>query len=305
VSHSDAFINTYVAVLHGRVHNDFLTLYCIKGLKMRYVKLAFFCSLALIGGCGGTYFVAPKENPVIEDSIGKSLFRTMSTTSERRIIIVNDMDGSPNRGLFCAEPSPDSSDNLASSFSSYLKASEKADLASADVAGGLDKALSTTVQQLGRRSQGLQFFRDASYTLCNAYLNGLFEKTSYLDNFKLILNASQGLIDTELRFKDSVISAPTEQLKSPQQQLSELRAASLEEIKSRTAEQAEKDKLESARLTAELERKKKDAEALLEVQTATNKIEEGRRQHELNMKTKELEILKKQEEINKQTGVTK
>lgn len=56
------------------------------------------CSLvllaSLLAGCGTSFFAEPKTNPVIEDTVGRTLFggggakplATLATTAERRVV---------------------------------------------------------------------------------------------------------------------------------------------------------------------------------------------------------------------------
>ncbi len=257
--------------------------------------LTLLITAILLQGCGAKIFVSPKENPIIEDKVGENLYRTMATTSERRIVIVNDSLDPNYRGLYCAEPSPDSADNLASSFSSYLKASEGTGAASASA--GIDKAFATTVEKLGRRSQGLQLFRDGSYSLCQAFMNGIIDKLGYIARLDELLSVSKGLIDIELRYKDSVIAPVATQEKTPKQLLDEQRAMVLTGLQAKTGQKAEKDILESAQLTAELERRKKEETATLEAAKSQNAIMEEQKRHELAILEKELSIWTKKAEI--------
>src|SRR3989442_13191289 len=66
-----------------------------------------------VSGCGTAMFADPKTNPVIYHYAGFNIFDkptiTFALTAERRMVIVKTRDGTT-----CAEPSPDSAENIAS-----------------------------------------------------------------------------------------------------------------------------------------------------------------------------------------------
>jgi hypothetical protein len=264
---------------------------------MYRVLFTIIISVFVLQGCGLKFLVPPKENPIIEDTIGQNLYRTMATTAERRIVIINNSKDPNYRGLYCAEPSPDSADNLASSLSSYLKAAESSGDKSLSTSGGFDKTLATTVQQLGTRSQGLQLYRDGTYALCQAYMNGILDQPAYIKRLDKLLDISDQLISTELKYKDSIIVAPATQIKSPEQLLEAQRASQIAKLQSKTVLQAERDKTDSAALTAQLGRKTQEQQAMLAAQQAEHALLEEQRKQELAQLDSELELLNKKMEI--------
>src|SRR5437870_5330754 len=114
-----------------------------------------------VSGCGTAMFADPKTNPVIYHYAGFNVFDeptiTFALTAERRMVLVKTSDGTA-----CAEPSPDSAENIASQIRLALEAQVKEP--KVEAAGRFDfaKDLATSVQQLFHRSQGGQLYRDAA-----------------------------------------------------------------------------------------------------------------------------------------------
>ena len=77
------------------------------------------------------------ETSITEDKLGKN-FRTIATAANRRLVIFQE------NGHYCAEPSADVADNLASSFATTLQGSD----ASVSVRAEAAKTFASTVQQL-------------------------------------------------------------------------------------------------------------------------------------------------------------
>ena len=80
----------------------------------------------------------------------------VSTRADRRTILIVDQD------RICAEPPPD----VAEAFSSQMIAK----LATDKVGLAAGSAVQTALMQLAQRSQGLEYFRTASFVFCNMYV---------------------------------------------------------------------------------------------------------------------------------------
>ncbi len=152
-------------------------------------------AVSLLQGCA--LFTSPKEQPVIEDTIGdrftdwgRNKVGTLATTPERRVVVVKMPDNK-----FCAEPSPDVAESLTSAFN--LIASAKTQT-SADAQLNLAKSLATTAKTIFVRSQGVQLFRDGLYSLCQANLNGTISDAQYKDMFEQLLTTADKLIGAEI-----------------------------------------------------------------------------------------------------------
>lgn len=124
-------------------------------LKLLFLLLA----LLTIQGCSGVVTMEGYEADRISE-IG-----IYAVDSSKRVIMA-DMD----RGRFCAEPPPETHMESESSFRMLLQAAidTKSDTGKIEAY----RALSEKAKQLYRRSHSVQMYRDASYYLCQSYVNG-------------------------------------------------------------------------------------------------------------------------------------
>ena len=175
---------------------------------MRTIPMTMMATM-LLGGCAA--FTSPKEQPVIEDTIGffnGGPISTIAVTPERRVAFVNTTKGTGGRyGNFCAEPPADVAESLTSQFQAALKADAK----NIDVraAAEVGKLLRTAVQALTARSQGLSFYRDSAFRLCELHLNGQVSTQNYLAALERFAKLSHELIMKELELNDGKIGFPS------------------------------------------------------------------------------------------------
>jgi hypothetical protein len=126
---------------------------------------------------GCAYFTSPIKNPMLLSDIKQSEgMAILATTPERRTVLVNTKNLQS-----CAEPSADVAQSLKESITALLEASvssqknqtdDQSRQRTAELTAQIAKELATSNELLFRRSQGTQLFRDGSFTLCQAYLNG-------------------------------------------------------------------------------------------------------------------------------------
>lgn len=132
----------------------------------------------LLQGC--TALTPPLQRPLLEDHMrdpsSNNQIGILATTSDRRVVLIN-----TTTQKFCAEPSPDVVQSLTESLRAVANANASAQIndvanntkqGSAALNAEIARQLATTSSALFNRSQGVQLFRDASYALCQAYLNG-------------------------------------------------------------------------------------------------------------------------------------
>jgi hypothetical protein len=155
-----------------------------------------FCFIAVcIQGC--SYFTSPKAHPVIEDRVsqheGKSTTGVLATTPERRVVLVK----MPENKI-CAEPPADAADNLASSLSAIAEGSVQGKVTDAQLK--FASTLATSVKQLFVRSQGIQLYRDGTFMLCIAFLNGAINKEEFLTRQQKLLETVAPLIEKEIPY---------------------------------------------------------------------------------------------------------
>ncbi len=103
-------------------------------------------------------------------------------------------------GEFCAEPSPDAVENVAAAFGAALEAArEEADGSKASISGQFSRQLATAVAAMFRRTQGIQFYRDGAFFLCQAMMNGYMDAYEYRLALKFLRDKSYNLILAEVQ----------------------------------------------------------------------------------------------------------
>jgi len=141
---------------------------------MKTSKLLLFAIIVgfLGSACSGTIF----KKFSIDDSPATSV----SLDARQRLILVTEKggpvpekDGVPihQHRVICAEPSPDA-------FMA-LVASGGADLTVGQKKLGAQASMAENVGALGRRTQTIQLLRDVLYRACEAYMNGVIDKSEY------------------------------------------------------------------------------------------------------------------------------
>jgi hypothetical protein len=175
-------------------------------LKLTATGLAV--SAALLSGCASYFTPRP---PVLEDKVGRwgsETVGTLSTAPDYRVVYVRLKDNAK----LCAEPSADVAAQVASTIAGALKGP----LGGSEGAAQLSASISTAMKQLFRRSQGVQFFRDGSFALCNLYLNQGISEAAYAQELMALRVAAFELIKLEIPLMDrtpfdsaAVPTAPT------------------------------------------------------------------------------------------------
>lgn len=134
------------------------------------------------------------------------MISTLSTTAAHRTAYIRGSQnpGTGSRGMICPEPPPDVSQAVAASFAAALAGSATAapgqalgDAGAASLAAGLEKQFSTTVAPLLRRSQGLQYHRDATFYLCVAWLNDIITKQQFEEAWVRVQDNALGLLELD------------------------------------------------------------------------------------------------------------
>ncbi len=147
----------------------------------------------------GVEVVRPQYKPVNSDSLGTGHHQveTLATIAQQRLAIVKFEDD-----RFCSEPAPDVSDSVSAALAAALTATQGKVEATASVS----MAFAQYAKPLFYRSQGVQLYRDGTYALCNAYLNGAISQQVYSESHKALLEAAQRLIHGELPFVKDIKS---------------------------------------------------------------------------------------------------
>lgn len=120
--------------------------------------------------------------PVVEDNV-KGLMSTVSLSADRRTVVV--LTSGPNKGLFCAEPPPDSATSLAAQADLSMSA-KKEGVAEAGLSGR--DQFSTVVTVMADRTPSLDGFRIGLYALCQYRINGMIkDDKEFTDLFRLLV----------------------------------------------------------------------------------------------------------------------
>ncbi len=172
---------------------------------MKNPASVLLASLALTG-C--SYLTKPMEHPIIEQH-AQSRVNTFAVIPSRRMMIVKSQENpDPAREKLihiCAEAPADVTDNLASTLAASLAVSGKA----AEASIGVATTLATVGQNLFKRTQGIQLFRDRSYHLCQARINGFMNDAQYLAGITDAFDKTIDLIKEELKLLPQAQAAST------------------------------------------------------------------------------------------------
>jgi len=182
-------------------------------MNKRSLKAICLCLLcASLSACGLSWVAEPKTNPVLEDRIGlwgKQPVGTLATTAERRVVLVRIAeDDTKTFGKFCAEPPPDAAENIANKMAAAIEAAAKVPEGEASAKMEYAKQLATNVQNLFHRSQGLQFYRDGMFNLCQSYLNNIIDERQFIEKAYTLQSMSYNLIHYELEQTKGIIGGP-------------------------------------------------------------------------------------------------
>ncbi|MCZ6801288.1 MAG: hypothetical protein O7F12_12455 [Nitrospirae bacterium] len=167
------------------------------GGLIKFVMLVFLAFN--LTACGTTWFANPVTNPVIEDKVGKwgeEVVGTLAVKADRRIVLVKLQPDSQ----FCAEPPPDVAENITKELALALEAKVKEPQSGIDATGKVDlnDKLLIKIQELIKRTQGVDLYRTGMYDICQNFLNGAITAAGVSEQSKLLLEASTKLIALEL-----------------------------------------------------------------------------------------------------------
>jgi hypothetical protein len=167
----------------------------------RFARVAaFLCLTALLAACGANeaaiYRSYSLQSP--NDS-GKSVLidakqRAILTAPADQVRYPPGQEERLRKVIVCAEPSPDALSAISSTFAAsaggLFPSGEEVQVA-------LSRALSETATQLGQRNATIQLLRDGLYRQCEAYMNGLIDKTYYEQIANKYANAMVTLLAIE------------------------------------------------------------------------------------------------------------
>ncbi|MGN6150135.1 MAG: hypothetical protein ACTHPD_16505 [Rhizomicrobium sp.] len=183
---------------------------------MKYSYLYLLPACIALSGCGTEWFASRETNPsieqVVKDDTGREVM-VFATTAQRRVVVAK--LGGDGAGDFCAEPPPDTAENIASSIAAQISAKDNLN---DNAQGALANSFTSAVQSLSRRSQGVIFFRDGMFNLCQEALNGTLKEANFDGEYEKLLDKSAALIEHELDLTHGTIgplSSGAGQIASP------------------------------------------------------------------------------------------
>lgn len=161
--------------------------------------------------------IFPGRNPDIPSEFWQDLFATKSAAQDdtNKLLTLLDQDKFDESRLlyngFVAEPSPDVFEEIAKAYTAAFEATSKLKSdENINAQARVASSFANSAQMLGARSQGVILFRDASYRLAEARLNGWLNDTQYNDLMQVLIEACEGLIKEQLELTDGHINSPTE-----------------------------------------------------------------------------------------------
>ena len=168
---------------------------------MRKSVLLVTVLLVLLSGCASYFTPRP---PIVEDRVGvwgKEKVGTLATAPDYRVVYVL-LD---REARLCAEAPADAGAQFGATFAAALTTpTGGAAPLSAEARAGLAVAM----KQLFKRSQGVQFYRDGMFALCNMYLNGALTKEEYVSELKELGNLAASLIKEEIPYLEKLTLDP-------------------------------------------------------------------------------------------------
>lgn len=151
-------------------------------------------AVAALVGCST---ILSQRPPIIEDKVGTFLgfdphLGTLASAPDYRISYVKLKKDT----TFCAEAPADAAAQFASKFAGGLDVAQGGTTVGVNAQLGLALAM----KQLFKRSQGLQFYRDGSFVLCNMYLNGALKEDAYIKELAELRVAAKEMILAEVKY---------------------------------------------------------------------------------------------------------
>lgn len=171
---------------------------------MKNITLYLLAAIALTG-CASAGDHSVDEQLLNDKGWGRA--SVISTTAERRAVIVRvpAMDKNGNAAKerniqACAEPSPDVAEAVTGSLRAVVEAATKNGGADgAKISADLMSSYATSLTVLTRRSQGVQFFRDGLYSLCQFHMNGAISEQNFIARYDKLVEEAKALVMQELK----------------------------------------------------------------------------------------------------------
>jgi hypothetical protein len=179
---------------------------------MNKLILPLVLSTAIIG-CNGKSIdlkVVNLNQSNTENSTGNE-FGFIATEASSRMIAIN-----LSKGRLCAEPPPETQVTESTTFQLLLDSAKKIEgnnPSSDNARAQLYRTYSEALNQLYKRSHSNQLYRDASYYLCQAHLNGALTKDATASLMSILslgseveaANTKELFTENEIKIMDSIV----------------------------------------------------------------------------------------------------
>lgn len=136
-------------------------------MKKLILVIIFAVSGYSISGC--SIFTPPREKPLLLETFDAkkddaASYAVVATNATRRVAVLDVLNGT-----ICVEPPPEAANTISEAFTALLEAdiSDKA-----EISASLSKSIAQNIDQLYRRTQSVQLYRDAVFALCQNAING-------------------------------------------------------------------------------------------------------------------------------------
>ena len=147
--------------------------------------------------------ISPSDkHPILHKTWGPNapadVGEAIAVKADRRVVnvILKPKEGEWPR--FCAEPAPDVAQNLTSALNAAIQGTLHGDPNKNIASGTISNSLTTTIQDLFRRTQGVQLARDGLYGLCQLYVNGALTGPAVEAAYTTLIEVSADVIKHEL-----------------------------------------------------------------------------------------------------------
>jgi hypothetical protein len=163
-----------------------------------------------LAGCGISALSTRASNPVIDHIVteggyltGKPLYGVISTTAGRRSTFIKyNVNGGSD---VCSEAPPDAIDAYSNALSTAVQG-KAASGPSAEASFANSFGVSSGLGLY--RSQGLQYLRDQSFSLCLMLINGHIDTQQWIDLHEDAVNRTETLIRLEMPAIEAAASRP-------------------------------------------------------------------------------------------------
>jgi hypothetical protein len=162
--------------------------------------MAIWAALSLTG-CASYFTPRP---PIFEDRVGlwgKETVAALSTAPDYRVVYVRLSD----EAKLCAEAPADAGAQFGSAFAAALTSPLGG---TKEISAEAKASLAVALKQLFKRSQGVQFYRDGAFALCNLYLNNGISDKQYFQELQEYRKAAALLIDKEIPYLEKITIDP-------------------------------------------------------------------------------------------------